>query len=114
MKYCEVFNVIMCAHVCVVFVCVCVCVCVCAVATGLPLTFPQLTTLELQCVSPKLLECRDLELAVPGTYNPASQTVSIQQVVPALQVITSKQRPRKLRICGGCPQHLTGGGRVAS
>ena len=107
MKYCEVFNVIMCAHVCCVWG-------VCAVATGLSLTFPQLTTLELQCVSPKLLECRDLELAVPGTYNPASQTVSIQQVVPALQVITSKQRPRKLRICGGCPQHLTGGGRVAS
>ena len=110
MKYCEVFNVIMCAHVCVV----CGWVGVCAVATGLPPTSPQLTTLELQCVSPKLLECRDLELAVPGTYNPASQTVSIQQVVPALQVITSKQRPRKLRICGGCPQHLTGGGRVAS
>ena len=106
MKYCEVFNVIICAHLCVV--------CVCAVATGLPLTSLQLTTLELQCVSPKLLECRDLELAVPGTYNPASQTVSIQQVVPALQIITSKQRPRKLRICGGCPQHLTGGGRVAS
>ena len=49
-----------------------------------------------ECVSPKLLECRDLELAVPGTYNPTSQTVSIQQVVPTLQVITSKQRPRKL------------------
>ena len=53
-----------------------------------------------ECVSPKLLECCDLELAVPGTYNPTSQTVSIQQVVPTLQVITSKQRPRKLRICG--------------
>ena len=83
MKYCEVLSVR-------------------ELATGLPPTSPQLTTLELQCVSPKLLECCDLELAVPGTYNPASQTVSIQQVVPALQVITSKQRLRKLRICGGC------------
>jgi FKBP12-rapamycin complex-associated protein len=27
---------------------------------------PQLTQLELQYVSPKLLMCRDLELAVPG------------------------------------------------
>ncbi|XP_015759867.1 PREDICTED: serine/threonine-protein kinase mTOR-like [Acropora digitifera] len=31
---------------------------------------PQLTSLELQYVSPKLLMCRDLELAVPGTYEP--------------------------------------------
>ena len=95
-------------------VCTCMCVCVvCVCISHLPLLSPhptpplppsppQLTTLELQCVSPKLLECRDLELAVPGTYSPASQTVSIQQVVPTLQVITSKQRPRKLRICGGC------------
>ena len=28
----------------------------------------KLTVLELQHVSPKLLEARDLELAVPGTY----------------------------------------------
>jgi FKBP12-rapamycin complex-associated protein len=27
---------------------------------------PQLTTLELQYVSPKLLEAKDLQLAVPG------------------------------------------------
>ena len=82
--------------------CVCVHACSRYLHLAPPLPLPsQLTTLELQCVSPKLLECRDLELAVPGTYNPASQTVSIQQVVPTLQVITSKQRPRKLRICGG-------------
>ncbi|CAM9121795.1 unnamed protein product, partial [Lampetra fluviatilis] len=29
-----------------------------------------MTSLELQYVSPKLLMCRDLELAVPGTYDP--------------------------------------------
>ncbi|KAI7751842.1 hypothetical protein M8C21_030977, partial [Ambrosia artemisiifolia] len=28
----------------------------------------SLTTLDLQSVSPKLVECRDLEIAVPGTY----------------------------------------------
>ena len=96
-------------------VCTCVCVCVVCVCMHagshlpllsshptLPPSPPQLTTLELQCVSPKLLECRDLELAVPGTYSPASQTVSNQQVLPTLQVITSKQQLRKLRICGGC------------
>ncbi|KAI0238227.1 hypothetical protein LSAT2_011144 [Lamellibrachia satsuma] len=31
---------------------------------------PQLTSLELQYVSPKLLMCSELELAVPGTYDP--------------------------------------------
>ncbi|KAL4707884.1 hypothetical protein ACJJTC_010319 [Scirpophaga incertulas] len=31
---------------------------------------PQLTSLELQYVSPRLLNCRDLELAVPGSYVP--------------------------------------------
>ncbi|XP_071805479.1 serine/threonine-protein kinase mTOR-like isoform X2 [Asterias amurensis] len=61
---------------------------------------PQLTQLELQLVSPKLLMCRDLELAVPGTYNPNRPIVRIQRVQSSLQVITSKQRPRKLSIFG--------------
>nr|QHX41461.1 serine/threonine-protein kinase mTOR [Halisarca dujardinii] len=61
---------------------------------------PQLTTLELQYVSPRLLSCTDLELAVPGTYDPSAETIRIQSVAAALQVITSKQRPRKLRIYG--------------
>ncbi|KNC72091.1 hypothetical protein SARC_15361, partial [Sphaeroforma arctica JP610] len=29
---------------------------------------PQLTSLELQYVSPALLDAKDLDLAVPGTY----------------------------------------------
>ena len=65
----------------------------------------QLTQLELQLVSPKLLMCRDLELAVPGTYNPNQPIVRIQRVQSSLQVITSKQRPRKLMHKGDelCP-----------
>jgi FKBP12-rapamycin complex-associated protein len=59
-----------------------------------------LTQLELQYVSPKLLLCRDLELAVPGSYTPMGTINRISQVEPSLQVITSKQRPRKLSICG--------------
>ena len=39
---------------------------------------PQLTQLELQYVSPKLLLCRDLELAVPGSYVPNTE-VSVNQ-----------------------------------
>lgn len=31
---------------------------------------PQLTTLDLQYVSPDLLSARNLELAIPGTFHP--------------------------------------------
>ncbi|BFZ23557.1 hypothetical protein BsWGS_26596 [Bradybaena similaris] len=61
---------------------------------------PQLTSLELQYVSPKLLSCRDLELAVPGSYEPNQPVIRIKRVQSSLQVITSKQRPRKLSIFG--------------
>lgn len=61
---------------------------------------PQLTSLELQYVSPKLLVCRDLELAVPGSYSPGQPVVRIALIQSSLQVITSKQRPRKLGIRG--------------
>lgn len=55
---------------------------------------------ELQYVSPKLLKCRDLELAVPGSYIPGKPIIQIAQIQSYLQVITSKQRPRKLCIIG--------------
>ncbi|UYV65260.1 mtor [Cordylochernes scorpioides] len=61
---------------------------------------PQLTSLELQYVSPNLLNCRDLELAVPGSYVPGQPIVRIARVESSLQVISSKQRPRKLSIRG--------------
>jgi FKBP12-rapamycin complex-associated protein len=44
--------------------------------------------------------CRDLELAVPGTYDPNQPIIRIQSIAASLQVITSKQRPRKLTIMG--------------
>lgn len=44
--------------------------------------------------------CRDLELAVPGSYNPGQSVVRISHIQSSLQVITSKQRPRKLCIRG--------------
>lgn len=72
----------------------------------------QLTSLELQYVSPKLLMCRDLELAVPGTYDPNQPIIRIQSIAPSLQVITSKQRPRKLTIMGKSHGEEVGGWRV--
>jgi FKBP12-rapamycin complex-associated protein len=61
---------------------------------------PSLTTLELQFVSPELLNARNLELAVPGTYRAGSPLVKIVGFAPQLMVITSKQRPRRLTIQG--------------
>jgi len=62
---------------------------------------PQMTTLELQYVSPNLLEARNLELAVPGTYEAnTDEVVKIASFAPSLSVITSKQRPRKLSMFG--------------
>jgi hypothetical protein len=57
---------------------------------------------ELHDVSPILLSCQDLVLAIPGTYDPkrSSMTVSIARVISHFKVIESKQRPRKLSIIG--------------
>ncbi|CAK7330253.1 unnamed protein product [Dovyalis caffra] len=52
-----------------------------------------MTTLDLQSVSPELVECRDLELAVPGTYRAG--------IMNFLQLIYYQTlRPRKLTIQG--------------
>ena len=61
---------------------------------------PQLTTLELQYVSPKLMAVRDLELAMPGTYRSGEPVTMIASFVETLTVMTSKQRPRRLNILG--------------
>ncbi|KAG6609026.1 Phosphatidylinositol kinase (PIK-L1) [Phytophthora cinnamomi] len=61
---------------------------------------PQITTLELQVVSPNLLSARNLQLAVPGTYRAGHAIVKIGSFLPTVAVITSKQRPRRITIVG--------------
>lgn len=61
---------------------------------------PQLNVLELQHISPRLLEARNLELCVPGYYRSGEPIVRIARFNPSLSVIPSKQRPRKLTIVG--------------
>ncbi|KAI9303923.1 armadillo-type protein [Cunninghamella echinulata] len=61
---------------------------------------PQLTSLELQYISPRLLEARNLELCVPGYYRSGEPIIHIAKFNPSLSVIISKQRPRKLTIVG--------------
>lgn len=47
---------------------------------------PQLTSLELQYVSPRLLGCRELQLAVPGSYVPDQELIRIAHIQSSLQV----------------------------
>jgi len=61
---------------------------------------PQLMTLDLKYVSPRLKDAYGLDLAVPGTYvsgKPVTKIVSFDHV---LTVIPSKQRPRKMTLRG--------------
>ncbi|KAG5980720.1 hypothetical protein E4U55_003721 [Claviceps digitariae] len=57
---------------------------------------PQVTSLELTYCSPKLLNSRDLDLAMPGTYRSGQPITRIMSFESSLLVISSKQRPRKL------------------
>ena len=61
-----------------------------------------ITELELDSVSPKLLNIKNLSIAVPGEYSPEKRYnfVSIRQFHRILAVLPSKQRPRKITIIG--------------
>lgn len=56
--------------------------------------------LDLQYVSPKLLAQRDLELAVPGTYESGKPIIRISNFEQLILVIASKQRPRRIKMKG--------------
>ncbi|KAJ7435254.1 FAT domain-containing protein [Mycena latifolia] len=61
---------------------------------------PQLTALDLQYVSPELLNVRNLDLAVPGTYQSGREVIYIASFAPRLTVVSSKQRPRRMALKG--------------
>lgn len=71
-----------------------------AVFKRLQRQLPQLLTLELQYVSPRLKEAHNLDLAVPGTYRSGKPIARIMSFDPVATVISSKQRPRKLTLRG--------------
>lgn len=56
----------------------------------------KITTLELSKSSPLLGACHNLSLSIPGTYSPGTPVVRLVSVCPIVDVITSKQRPRKV------------------
>ncbi|KOS19963.1 Phosphatidylinositol 3-kinase tor2 [Escovopsis weberi] len=61
---------------------------------------PQVTSLELTYCSPNLLNAKNLDLAVPGTYASGQPIVRIMSFESTFSVINSKQRPRKLNVNG--------------
>lgn len=61
---------------------------------------PALTKLELNQCSPALCRAQSLELGVPGSYRVDGSYVKIEKFIANVQVITSKQRPRKITIRG--------------
>ncbi|KAG5961236.1 hypothetical protein E4U57_007788 [Claviceps arundinis] len=60
----------------------------------------QVHGLELTYCSPKLLNSKDFELAVPGTYRSGQPIVRIMSFDSSLTVISSKQKPRKFNCIG--------------
>lgn len=61
---------------------------------------PSLTKLELDQCSPALSRAKSLELGVPGSYRVDGSYVKIEMFNECVQVITSKQRPRKITLKG--------------
>lgn len=56
--------------------------------------------LDLQYVSPRLQQARNLRLVVPGTYEPGKPEVTITSFDPTFYFISSKQWPRRFKIHG--------------
>jgi FKBP12-rapamycin complex-associated protein len=65
---------------------------------------PQLSILDLKYVSPRLKDCSDLGLAVPGTYQSGRPIICIMSFDPILHVLQTKKRPRRMTLKGnnGC------------
>lgn len=61
---------------------------------------PQLSSLDLKYVSPRLKDCSNLELAVPGTYQSGRPVIRIMSFDPILQVLQTKKRPRRMTLKG--------------
>jgi serine/threonine-protein kinase mTOR len=61
---------------------------------------PTLTKLELSDCSPALCKARGLELGIPGSYRVDGSYVKIDRFIPNVQIISSKQRPRKIALRG--------------
>eukprot|EP01155_Anaeramoeba_flamelloides_P032898 Anaeramoba_flamelloidesa953_77.p1 GENE.a953_77~~a953_77.p1 ORF type:complete len:672 (-),score=168.70 a953_77:7-1956(-) len=59
---------------------------------------PKMTKLNLSYISPQLSNIENLELAMPGTYKANKDIIKIKEFSKNVNVILSKQRPRKIKI----------------
>ena len=59
-----------------------------------------LNELDMQHIAPKLLDAKDLQLAIPGTYEAGVPPVRIASFDRTVAVMTSKQKPRRIGIMG--------------
>ncbi|KAJ1871707.1 hypothetical protein LPJ71_011899, partial [Coemansia sp. S17] len=66
----------------------------------IPKWFVLQKSLSLKDTAPMLLQCHDMHLAMPGTYDPDREIVHIGSFNPVVTVYPSKQRPRHVRITG--------------
>jgi len=55
---------------------------------------------DLDQCSPSLSQAQNLELGVPGTYRVDGSYVKIESIFPHIEVMASKQRPRKITMRG--------------
>eukprot|EP00475_Leptophrys_vorax_P026942 TRINITY_DN3834_c0_g2_i1.p1 TRINITY_DN3834_c0_g2~~TRINITY_DN3834_c0_g2_i1.p1 ORF type:complete len:1031 (-),score=234.09 TRINITY_DN3834_c0_g2_i1:66-3158(-) len=60
--------------------------------------FRKVKEIQLQHTSPRLLQAKNLDLAVPGTYTASQEVIKISFFHSSLKVLSSKQRPRKLTL----------------
>ncbi|KAJ2704475.1 phosphatidylinositol kinase- protein kinase tor1 [Coemansia sp. IMI 203386] len=54
----------------------------------------------LENTAPILLQCQDMHLAIPGTYDPDREIVRIDSFEPVVTIFDSKQHPREMHIHG--------------
>ena len=57
--------------------------------------------------SPRLSSMRHLDIVVPGTYTCNEKPIYIESVEPVMTVMRSKQRPRRMAVCGSDGMHYT-------
>ncbi|GMR47395.1 hypothetical protein PMAYCL1PPCAC_17590 [Pristionchus mayeri] len=67
----------------------------------------QMTSLDLPYISPILQMAKSLSIAVPGTFDPSLELVTIAEFGNQMTVISSKQRPRKLSMRGSDGKEYT-------
>lgn len=61
----------------------------------------NLKEIELENVSPRLAEAKDLNATIPGMYRTHKEVVKIKRFDKNLKVFPTKQHPRKLSMIGG-------------